>query len=43
MQEVDVVRGIEDTLVLLGHVTTGIRIVREYTPICRPSLPSAES
>ena len=32
VQEVDVVRGIEDTLVLLGHVTTGIRIVREYDP-----------
>jgi signal transduction histidine kinase len=30
VQEVDVVRGIEDTLVLLGHATRGIRIVREY-------------
>jgi signal transduction histidine kinase len=30
VQEVDVVRGLEDTLVLLGQVTRGIRLVREY-------------
>jgi signal transduction histidine kinase len=32
VQEVDVVRGIEDTLVLLGHATKGVRIVREFDP-----------
>jgi len=30
VQEVDVVRGIEDTLVLLGHATRGVQLVREY-------------
>ncbi|MBF4764566.1 cyclic nucleotide-binding domain-containing protein [Nocardioides islandensis] len=30
VQEVDVVRGLEDTLVLLGQATGGIRLVREY-------------
>jgi signal transduction histidine kinase len=30
VQEVDVVRGVEDTLALLGHLTSGLRIVREY-------------
>jgi signal transduction histidine kinase len=30
VQEVDVLRGIEDTLALLGHETQGIQIVREY-------------
>ena len=30
VQEVDVVRGLEDTLVLLGQATRGIRLVREY-------------
>jgi signal transduction histidine kinase len=32
VQDVDVVGGIEDTLVLLGNVTRGVRIVREYEP-----------
>jgi signal transduction histidine kinase len=32
LHEVDVVRGIEDTLVLLGHATAGVRIVRELAP-----------
>ena len=32
VQEVDVVRGIEDTLVLLGRPTTGVRVVRELAP-----------
>ena len=32
VQEVDVVRGIEDTLVLLGQATAGVRIVRDYDP-----------
>lgn len=30
VQEVDVVHGLEDTLLLLGHAITGIRIVREF-------------
>jgi signal transduction histidine kinase len=30
VQDVDVVRGIEDTLVLLAHATGGIRVIREY-------------
>ena len=30
VQEVDVVRGLEDTLVLLGEATRGIRLVRDY-------------
>jgi signal transduction histidine kinase len=30
VQEVDVVRGVEDTLALFGHATTGVRIVRDY-------------
>lgn len=30
VQQVDVLQGIEDTLVLLGVVTRGLRIVREY-------------
>ena len=32
IQNVDVVRGLEDTLVLLGYLTNRIRIVREYDP-----------
>jgi signal transduction histidine kinase len=32
IQDVDVVQGLEDTLLVLGHVTKGIRIVREYEP-----------
>lgn len=32
VQEVDVVRGIEDALVLLRHATAGVRIVRELAP-----------
>ena len=32
VQEVDVVRGIEDTLVLLARATTGVRVVRELAP-----------
>ncbi len=32
VQEVDVVRGLEDTLLLLGSATTGVRIVRELAP-----------
>jgi signal transduction histidine kinase len=32
MQDVDVARGLEDTLVLLSHATAGVRIVREYEP-----------
>ena len=32
LQEVDVVRGLEDTLVLLGHATAGVRVVREVAP-----------
>jgi signal transduction histidine kinase len=36
VQDVDVVRGIEDTLTMLGHVTKGVRVVREFDP----SLPT---
>ena len=32
VQDVDVVRGIEDTLVLLGHAARGVRVVREFDP-----------
>jgi signal transduction histidine kinase len=32
VQKVDVIRGIEDTLVLLSHATKNVRIVREYDP-----------
>ncbi len=32
LQEVDVVRGLEDTLVLLGRATAGVRLVRELAP-----------
>jgi signal transduction histidine kinase len=32
VQDVDVVRGIEDTLTLLGHVTAGVRVVRDLDP-----------
>ena len=32
VQEVDIVRGIEDTLVLLGRATTGVQILRELAP-----------
>lgn len=32
VQEVDVVRGIENTLLLLAHATSGVRIVREFAP-----------
>jgi signal transduction histidine kinase len=32
VQEVDVVRDIQDTLLLLGHVTKGVRIIWEYDP-----------
>jgi signal transduction histidine kinase len=32
LQEVDVVRGLEDTLVLLGRATAGVRVVRELAP-----------
>ena len=41
VQDVDVV-GIEDTLVLLGNVTRGVRIVREYEPGCKRSLRSED-
>ena len=36
VQDVDVVRGLEDTLVLLGHATKGVRVVREF----QSSLPT---
>jgi signal transduction histidine kinase len=32
VHEVDVVRGIEDTLALLGHATRGVRVVLELAP-----------
>ena len=32
VQQVDVLEGLEDTLVLLGDATRGVRIVREYDP-----------
>jgi signal transduction histidine kinase len=32
LQEVDVVRGLEDTLVLLSRATAGVRVVRELAP-----------
>ena len=32
VQDVDVVRGIEDTLVMLGHAAKGVRVVREFDP-----------
>ena len=32
LQEVDVVRGLEDTLVVLGQATAGVRVVRELAP-----------
>ena len=32
VQEVDVVRGLEDTVALLGKATSGVRIVRELAP-----------
>ena len=32
VQPVDVVRGLEDTLILLGEATAGVRIVREVAP-----------
>jgi signal transduction histidine kinase len=32
IQEVDVVQGLEDTLVLMRHGTEGIQVVREYEP-----------
>jgi signal transduction histidine kinase len=31
-QDVDVVRGLEDTLTLLAHKTRGVRVVREFAP-----------
>jgi len=32
LHEVDVVRGLEDTVALLGHATSGVRIVHELAP-----------
>jgi signal transduction histidine kinase len=32
VQDVDLVKGIEDTLLILGHKLTGIEVVREYNP-----------
>jgi signal transduction histidine kinase len=32
LQEVDVLRGLEDTLALLGRATVGVRVVRELAP-----------
>jgi Histidine kinase-, DNA gyrase B-, and HSP90-like ATPase/Zn-finger in ubiquitin-hydrolases and other protein len=39
VQRVDVVRGIEDTLLLLGHAAKGVRVVRDYDP----ELPAIEA
>jgi signal transduction histidine kinase len=36
VQDVDVVGGLEDTLTMLGHITKGVRVVREFDP----SLPT---
>jgi signal transduction histidine kinase len=36
VQDVDVVRGIEDTLTLLGHVTAGVRVVRDMDSALPP-------
>jgi signal transduction histidine kinase len=43
VQDVDVVQGIEDTLVLLGHKTRHVRVQREFDPTCRGSPRSAAS
>jgi signal transduction histidine kinase len=32
VQDVDLVKGIEDTLLILGHKLTGVEVVREYHP-----------
>jgi signal transduction histidine kinase len=39
MQRVDVVQGVEDTLLLLGHAARGVRLVRDYDP----ELPEIEA
>jgi signal transduction histidine kinase len=36
VQEVDVLRGLEDTLTLLGEATQGLDVVREYEPDLPP-------
>ena len=39
VQQVDVVQGIEDSLVLLGHAAKGVRVVRDFDP----ALPRIEA